>query len=113
MSKNFVDWLTDELKARGWSNSELARRSGMAQSTISMIISRHSNPGWDFCAKIASAFSLPADQVFRRAGLLPPLPASDDVITQEIIESIKQLPTDVRKEVLAYIRFRLKDRVGD
>jgi transcriptional regulator with XRE-family HTH domain len=93
---DFVDWLNKELNERGWSNSELAKRSGMAPSTISMIISRQSKPGWDFCAGLAKALGESPDKLFRLAGLLPPLPdpaktePDQAAMIREIYQVLKQ-----------------------
>jgi len=106
MVDDFVTWLTTEMNTRGWSNSELARRSGMAHSTISMIISGQKKPGWDFCAGIAGAFGEAPDKVFRLAGLLPPLPASEDAPTlREIMELAKRMTPEQREQVADYIRY--------
>lgn len=108
MTKEFVDWLTSELNKRGWSNSELRRRTdnAVANSTISMVLSGQSNPGWDFCAAVAEAFGEPPEKIFRLAGLLPPLPASEDTPTlREIIELSKRMTPEQREQAADYIRY--------
>lgn len=106
MAKDIVTWLNDELNRRGWSNSELHRRSGMANSTISMVLGGQKKPGWDFCAAIARALGEPPEKIFRLAGLLPPLPASDDTLLQELLELAGNLSPQSREELLTYARFR-------
>lgn len=108
MDKDFVTWLNDEMNRRGWTNSELHRRSGMANSTISMILGGQKNPGWDFCAAIAKALDRPAEQVFRLAGLLPPLPAGEDAAFQELIELARNMSPEDRKAVLEFARFKFR-----
>lgn len=108
VTKEFVDWLTSELNRRGWSNSELRRRTdnAVANSTISMVLSGQSNPGWDFCAAVAEAFGEPPEKIFRLAGLLPPLPASEDAPTlREIMELAKRMTPEQREQVADYIRY--------
>lgn len=75
---DLIDWLNAQLKARDWTNSKLAQKSGLAPSTISMVLSDRASPGWDFCKGVARAFGVPAEQVFRRAGLLPPRAGSSE-----------------------------------
>lgn len=70
---DFPDWLDQELARRGWKISHLSRRSGLAHSTISDVIHRRTSPGAEFCIKVAAALNTPPDQVFRQAGMLPPL----------------------------------------
>lgn len=105
--EDFVTWLTGELDKRGWSNSELARRAGVTHTTISMIISKHNNPGPDLCQGIARAFKLPPEIVFRKAGLLPQLPEeTDSQLVTKCQDYYKRLPSKVKEEVLEYIIYR-------
>jgi transcriptional regulator with XRE-family HTH domain len=65
---DFVDWLNEELNERGWGQNELARRAGVSGGSISHIVNRRKNPGFDVCVGIAEAFSMPPEAVLRRAG---------------------------------------------
>jgi transcriptional regulator with XRE-family HTH domain len=104
---DFVAWLNKELKDRGWSNSELARRAGVVPSTVSMVLSGKNEPTWEFCAATAAALDEPPEKVFRLVGLLPPLPGPErDVVIQQLVDSVKNLTPDDREEVLAYAQFR-------
>lgn len=94
----FVDWLNAELEARGWSNSELARRAGVVPSTVSMVISGHSKPGVDFCLGVARALNEPPEKVFRLAGLLPSKPSGDPGL-EELSFYYHHLPTDLRRQL--------------
>ena len=67
----FIGWLQQELKTRGWDMAELARRGGITRSQISKLMSGERNPGPNTCSAIARAFHIPAEEVFRRAGVLP------------------------------------------
>lgn len=73
MNEDFIRWLDDELRKRGWSQSEAARRGGISASMINAIVNRQTNPGLDFCRGLARAFNMPLEDVFRRAGILPAL----------------------------------------
>ncbi len=68
-------WINTELDRRGWSRSEAARRGGVSDSMFSKVISGYANPGLDFCRGLARAFSVPLEDVFRLAEILPPKPA--------------------------------------
>jgi len=70
----FSDWLSAEIDARGWNKSELARRAGLNDSTVSMVINQKRNPGFDFCVSVANALEVRPEVVLRQAGLLPPEP---------------------------------------
>lgn len=104
---DFIIWLMAELDKRGWTYSELAQRASVSQSTISMLMSRHNQPGNELCLGIARAFKLPPEDVFRKAGILPPLPAPEDDITlKELYEYVKRLPPDERLLILDYATHR-------
>jgi len=91
MENDFVTWLTSELDRRGWSNSELARRSDMVPSTISMVISERNAPSVEFCVKVARAFGLYDVDVLRKAGLIDPVPAAV-AREEEVIRLFRQVP---------------------
>ena len=67
----FVSWINTELDRRGWSRSEAARRGGVSDSMFSKVISGYAHPGIDFCRGVSRAFSVPLEDVFRLAGILP------------------------------------------
>lgn len=103
MVNEFITWLTKELNDRGWTNSELARRSELVPSTVSMVISGKTNPGLEFCLGVARAFGLPPEAVLRKAGLLPPLPAAVEG-EQEVIGILRTLTAGQRNIILSMLR---------
>jgi transcriptional regulator with XRE-family HTH domain len=107
---DFKVWLAQELDRRGWSHAEMGRRAGVAQTTISNVISGNRAPGPDLCRAIAAVLSEPEEKVFRLAGLLSPLPISDDTTLTEIQEVVKNLPPEQQKQVLVYARFLRENR---
>lgn len=109
---DFASWLSDELKKRGWSQREAARRAGLPQSSVSKTISRERNPTSDICIRLAQALDVPPEQVLRLAGILPPLPASEDSTLQELIDLTRNLPPEDQKEILEYVQFRYQRRKG-
>lgn len=75
MDTDFVQWLNNAMGERGWSQSELARRAGIDQSTISRVLAGQ-GAGSEFCIGIARALGELPERVLRLAGILPPLPPS-------------------------------------
>lgn len=105
---DFKAWLAQELDRRGWSHAEMGRRAGVAQTTISNVISGNRDPGPALCRAVAKALGETEEKVFRLAGLLSPLPNTEDEMLAEIIEMIdllRNLGPEQRKEVLRFIRF--------
>lgn len=102
-----MDWIQQELNTRGWSNSELVKRSGLKSSTLSMTLNRQNRVSFDFCLGIAKAFRMLPEQALRQAGLLPPVSSvSDDALVQKITELAKQLPASEKKLLLELAEWR-------
>lgn len=107
MTEDIVTWLGGELKTRGWSHRELARRAGLSQTAVSTVLSGQRQPGWDFCVAIAEALGESPEQLFRRAGLLPSLPAPEqDATLRDLVEYARQLSSGERLMVLEYTQWR-------
>jgi transcriptional regulator with XRE-family HTH domain len=108
---SFVDWLNAQLAQRDWTNSKLAQKSGLAPSTISMVISRQANPGWGFCKAVANAFGIPPEHVFRRAGLLSPKPETDEDV-EELLHYYERLSPQEQRHLLITARALSEARSG-
>jgi transcriptional regulator with XRE-family HTH domain len=67
----FGKWLSQELKRRGLSQSDLARAGNFTNAVISNIVNGRRGVGSRTLTRIASALNLPAEHVFEKAGLLP------------------------------------------
>ena len=90
ISMDFSMWLAQEAEKRGWSFSELARRSGISSAMISLVMSGQRNPGVDFCNGIARAFGVSPVTVLARAGIIPPLD-DEDVTFRELWHHVRRL----------------------
>lgn len=103
---SFQDWLTSELKARDWTQSELSRRSGVTRGAISNVL-KNREPGPDLCRGIANAFHLPPEDVFRIAGLLPPKPG-DDLKVKELNQLVQKMDENNKDELIRIARLKLE-----
>ena len=102
---NFTEWLREKLQSRDWSQNELARRAGLTSAALSMIMSKQRGAGPDVCRGLARALHLPPEEVFRRAGLLPPLPAdTDEMQYTQLRDTLKYLTCHDRDQVMEYAR---------
>jgi transcriptional regulator with XRE-family HTH domain len=101
--KPFPEWLQAEMNKRGWSQGELARRAGVSRPAISNILSESRQPQAATCEAIARALGLPAEDVFRRAGILPPEPNSDP-ITELGTHLLRELPAEERERFVEQMR---------
>ena len=101
--EDFVTWLNLELGMRGWSTRELARRAGVSAAAISNVLNRYNKPGKRTCKGIARAFNTSSEDVFRRAGILPPIPDLD-ANAEAMLHLFRNLPVDEQDRVLTIMR---------
>jgi len=117
---DFSEWLENEIKKRGWTQSQLAQRGRIKPNTVSRVLSRERNPGPEFCRAIARAFGYPQEYVFRKAGLInDPQPSSYlsqisehpiDATTDQILQIVLKLTPDERAELLDLLHVHLNHR---
>jgi transcriptional regulator with XRE-family HTH domain len=107
--ETFSDWIESELKNRGWKPADLARAAGITDATLSRVLSGSRNPGPELCRAIAAALNEPEEKVFRKAGLLSPLLASEDSPTlRELWDLVKRLSPEEQEEIFRYTRYRYR-----
>lgn len=105
-ANSFVAWLDVELDRRRWNYNQLARQAGLSHSILSRVRAG-APPSWGICHAVAAALDLPPEEVFRQAGLLPPIPA-DQAEYEAFRHLLAQLPQDDRQELLEIARLKLK-----
>ena len=97
------EWLEQQLQARGWSSSELARRAGISQSSVSNVLTGKQIPGLEFCKGVARALDLRTEELLQRAGHLPPMP-EPVVEEQEALRLLRGLNGPMRGVALSLLR---------
>ena len=107
---DITQWLIEEVNKRGWSFRELGRRAGLSSGAISKVITGVSLPRWEFCRKVALAFNVPAEKVFRLAGLLPPEP-KETTNMREMKHLFSQLSPKDQKRFIVFVRTFLEPEV--
>jgi transcriptional regulator with XRE-family HTH domain len=110
----FGEWLQEELEKRGWTQAELARRAKLTRGGISSLISGRNHPTAQTCVALARALDLPAETVLKVADLLPELPApAEDPTLGELMDLMKRMTEEERREVLEYAFWRFRRKRGD
>lgn len=99
---NFGEWLKSEIKIRNISQKELADISGVTPAQISRAISGSRGLGTDTLLAIARALRVSPEEVFRRAGVLPPRPNQDEQ-DASILERTSRMTPAQKRAVLAFI----------
>ena len=108
-----IEFLTTELRTRGWFASDLARASGVSDAAISNVLSGSRGAGPDLCNKLARGLKLPSEIIFRMAGLLEepsttldPDDLTQDVTYHQLVDILKQMTVSERRELYEYARYR-------
>ena len=104
MPTKFNDWLTTELDTRGWSVRELARRAAVSHATINGVLAENSNPGPDLCNGVSRALGVPAERVFRLAGLLPAQIIGDENTEREMLDYFRAMDRKDQQQILTITR---------
>ncbi len=112
----FVEWIEEQVRARRWSNSELARQAGLSAGGISMVLNGKQKPGLQFCFGVAQAFNEPPEKLLRLAGFLPSRPARDEEL-EEIAYFYSQMTPEAQEHfriiARAFARGRLPGGSSD
>ena len=103
MKDTLSTWLNTELRERGWTERELARRAGLSHTAINNALSGQYKTRLDTYRGIAHAFEMSLEAVFRAAGVLPPLlpPVAEE---EEMIALFRGLPPTQRPAALYMLR---------
>lgn len=102
---SFPGWLQTKMAENDMSQADLAKKAKVSRAAISNVLNGYRRPGPELCRAIAKALDLPAESVFREAGLLDDLPSRRELF-DEIVEYRLTLLTDVQiDEVMQFIEF--------
>ena len=103
MESKLSTWLNEEIRTRGWSERELARRAELSHTAVNNALTGQFRTRLDTYKGIARAFGMPLDEVLRCAGELPPRarPVEEE---EEMIDLFRSLPRVKREAALHMIR---------
>jgi transcriptional regulator with XRE-family HTH domain len=102
---DFGEWLQNEMNLREWSQSDIARKSGLSTGQISRLLNGTRGPGLETCQAIANAFNLPQEQVMQNAGLLSTPEEQSEIITTTLY-NLGFLPIEDQEEILEIIKLK-------
>ena len=102
-TESFTGWINKEIKERGWSLRELARRSNLSSTAVINVMNQHRSPGANFCKGIARALRVSPEEVMRHAGILPPSPPKT-LRLSEALRLFASLPEERQEIVLLQMK---------
>ena len=101
--EDFWQWAEKELEIQHLNWYRVEQISGLSNAAISKRARELLPPTDTTCRAIAQAFKLPLENVFRRAGLLPPLPIQDDNFEAALF-LFRQLSEEDQEKFLIWLR---------
>ena len=103
----FILWLKNELKKRGWPVPLAAQYAGISPYFIERIIQDNKQPGFEVARSLAQAFGMSEILLFEMAGLIPALVENSSSIIDSPIwtSEMSQLTTEEAKKVLEFAQF--------
>lgn len=104
VDNSLSSWILSELDKRDWSQSELARRSGLTRTTISKIISEQSSIGIESMTGLAKAFRLPVTEVLQQAGLIPKIPEAT-AKEEQLLHMFRHMDDQDKKTIMNMAEF--------
>lgn len=109
MDNKFSSWLIEQMQIKNWSQSDLARASGLTRQTISYYLSdRSTKPDEAALTKIAHAFKMSPIAIFRKAGLLPE--GGDQASFEDWQHLLNQLMPEEQEEMRQIIEMKIDRR---
>jgi len=103
---DFAEWLSSEIRRRGWSEAEFARRGKITPQAVNQVINGINQPGAKLYAAAARAFEIPKEEVLRRAGELKAWPP--EAFTDDLTARLRRLPAEDQDRVLVMWRVALE-----
>lgn len=100
---DFQNWLQTAMDNMGWGQTDLATRAGVDRQMVYGWLKQGKKPNEDSLQRIAKAFDVPPEVVYRAAGMkLSPTSIPTDI--QQAVHEMEDLNNQDREEVVAYIR---------
>lgn len=104
--ENIADYIKAELERKGWSQARLAKASKLDSAVISNIVNEKRGMGWESARAIADALNIPPETMFRKAGLLPPVPTKTEQ-SEQLLYLFNQLPQNEKDRLIHHIEATL------
>ena len=99
----FIEWFSNLMKVHNFGIRDAARFIGVSHPTITRIVTYHEQPSCDTCMAIANAFNFRRELVLRKAGWLKPIPESDDLIEQILLD-MGVIPIEFKRTAARMVR---------
>ena len=105
------EYISTQQQHRGWTNSEFARRAGIARSSLRRALGTEEDyaPNVDVLMGIARALEIPVEGLLRMARILDPEPTQTRD-SRELLRMFEAMDGQLQQEVMHYIRYMYSRR---
>lgn len=107
MKETFSFWLKSQMDEREWSQADLARRSKISPPHIARLLSDTRALGNNGAAKLAKAFNMPVEIIYREAGMLPPQ-MENQYLYERVVHLFNQLSKSDQMEIIEYLEMKIR-----
>ncbi len=107
MNNKLVTWINQEIKRRGWTIRETARRAGVSHTAINNVLSEQVSPTLHTYRGLSHAFQISLEAILRMAGELPSLAANQqgsDPLLDELITLYNTLSVPDKAAAVRFLR---------
>lgn len=98
------NWVRQEKEKSGLTNREIAKKAGIAHSSVSRAMHPDEIIGAETCVRLAKVFNYPPAEVLEMAEILKPTQPADKQ-TRRLLHLFDQLPDDKKEQVMQYVQF--------
>lgn len=109
--KESAEYIDEQIRLRGWSARELARRAGVSNSSVLRALHLDADPpaSYEVLVAIANALRIPPQTLFVKAGIFPKEPRTTTT-QREILNICQQLPGHLQADLLRYAEYLFTQR---
>lgn len=105
------EYLEEQMRMRGWSGKELARRAKVSPSSIHRMLhdDNDSPPGFAIVLTVAQTLRTEPITMLRKAGLLPREPEGTS-LERQMAHTFRQLPIEHQRSALMFVEYLFTQR---
>ena len=109
-TNSFQKWLEQAMENRGWRQIDLANKADIKRQLVHAWLRLGKIPDPESLTKIATAFDVDIETVYKKAGIKLSRPQVFDENVQKILKSVEDLNDLDKEEVFAFVQMLKKLR---
>jgi transcriptional regulator with XRE-family HTH domain len=103
VNDSFSRWIINELDARDWTQTKLAKEIKTSTSHVSMVLNGQRAVTANFCVSVAKALGVPVVPILELAAIIPRQPQPTDPEAKQLLDVWYRLSEDERRVLLGVL----------